>query len=420
MYLFKPTITFNTIISIKIQYKNVEIAYTQCHCVDCIPDHQYKRQMVIRATSKLKFPHQKYRQYQNQVVSEYLSETIHVMKISYSLLLIIHGLIHFTDFARAYHFRTMEQVTKNIPKLIGLLWMASGLLFIMAAILYFLKKDAWSILAIVAVVFSQILILLFWKDAKLGTIPNAIILVIAIIGLAAIRFEDSYRNDVLSAMQNVQIENEIIKEKDLKQLPLPVQKYLRYVGVLGTPRVQNFKIIFEGEMRDKGKNWFKFNSEQYNFIQSPTRLFFMNASVRGLPTSGYHSYKDENAEMLIKLLSLFPVVHIEGYKLYATETVTFFNDLCMFAPAGLIDERIVWEKINDMSVRATFTSNGTTISAILYFNKKGQLVNFVSEDRISVAEMKTFPFSTPVKNYQNINGFNLPSQAEAVWQYPDG
>jgi len=62
--------------------------------------------------------------------------------------------------------------------------------------------------------------------------------------------------------------------------------------------------MFEGEMRDKGKDWFRFTSEQYNFFDSPTRLFFMKAKVSGLPTHGYHSYKENRARMLIKLLSL--------------------------------------------------------------------------------------------------------------------
>ena len=35
------------------------------------------------------------------------------------------------------------------------------------------------------------------------------------------------------------------------------------------------KIVFDGEMRDKGKDYFKFNSVQYNFFEDPTRLFFM-------------------------------------------------------------------------------------------------------------------------------------------------
>jgi hypothetical protein len=34
--------------------------------------------------------------------------------------------------------------------------------------------------------------------------------------------------------------------------------------------------------------------------------------------------------------------------------------------------------------------------------------------------MKAFPFLTPVSNYENINGYNLPTYGEAIWHYPDG
>jgi hypothetical protein len=103
-----------------------------------------------------------------------------------------------------------------------------------------------------------------------------------------------------------------------------------------------------------------------------------------------------------------------------TETVTFLNDMCLFAPAALIDDRITWETLDSVSARATFTTNNIRISAILDFDEEGKLVNFVSNDRYSVDEMKAYPFSTPAGNYENTNGYNLPMYGEGVWHYPDG
>lgn len=37
-----------------------------------------------------------------------------------------------------------------------------------------------------------------------------------------------------------------------------------------------------------------------------------------------------------------------------TETVTLFNDMCLMAPATLIDRRIQWQEIDRNSVKATF------------------------------------------------------------------
>ncbi|MBD0779927.1 hypothetical protein HPE56_19180 [Maribacter sp. ANRC-HE7] len=342
------------------------------------------------------------------------------MKTVLTCLIIIHGLIHVLGFAKAIDFGNLTQFTKQISIPMGVIWLLTGLLFVLTALILVLKSGAWPILALITVVTSQILIITAWEDAKFGSIANSIILIAAIIGLSTQSFQNRFRKDILSASDIATITTNNITENDLVGLPKNVQDYLRYVGVVGKPKIHNVRIVFEGAMRDKGKDWFNFTSEQYNFFQSPTRLFFMKAKIKGIPINGYHKYDKEGARMQIKLLSLFPVVDIDGPKMFPTETVTFLNDLCLFAPGALIDDRIRWETIDELSVKATFTTNGTSISAILYFNEKGQLVNFVSNDRYSVSEMKTFPFSTPVKNYQNINGYNLPTYGEAIWHYPGG
>ena len=124
--------------------------------------------------------------------------------------------------------------------------------------------------------------------------------------------------------------------------------------------------------------------------------------------------------MDIRLFGLFPVVNQSGDIMNKTETVTVFNDMCLLAPATLIDKRIQWEAINDSSTKAIFTNRDVSISATLFFNKQGQLIDFLSEDRTAVSDMNQYPFSTPVSKYKNINGFNLMSYGEAVWHYTDG
>jgi hypothetical protein len=336
------------------------------------------------------------------------------------MLFLGHGLIHLLGFAKAFHFTKIEQLTKDISKPLGVLWLMTGMLFIISSALQLLKKDYWPFLTIVAVVLSQVLIFIFWKDAKFGTLANIIIFLVATVSWAGHSFQNTYKKDIVASFDSATDAFEVINEKDLEHLPEPVQNYLNYVGVVGKPKVNNFRIVFEGEMRDKGKDWFAFTSEQYNFIESPTRLFFMKAKVSGLPTYGYHKYMSQGASMLIKLLSLLPVAKIDNPKMFPTETVTFFNDLCLFAPAALIDKRIEWRTIDDLSAEAAFTTNGTTISAMLQFNKEGQLINFISNDRYAVSDMKRFPFSTPVRDYKEVNGYRLPTIGEAVWHYPDG
>jgi hypothetical protein len=88
--------------------------------------------------------------------------------------------------------------------------------------------------------------------------------------------------------------------------------------------------------------------------------------------------------------------------------------MCLLAPATLIDSRITWEAIDDTFSRATFTNEGVSSQATLYFNAKGQLVNFISDDRYAVSDMKRYRFSTPVSGYKNFKGFEVMSFGEAV------
>ena len=55
-------------------------------------------------------------------------------------------------------------------------------------------------------------------------------------------------------------------------------------------------------------------------------------------------------------------------------------------PAALIDKRVEWLKVVGNKVKASFSNNEITISAWPYLNEKGELVNFVSENRPAFGE----------------------------------
>lgn len=340
-----------------------------------------------------------------------------------SLIIFFHGLIHLMGFAKAFHYNNITQLTKEISKSAGALWFLTALLCIIAAVQFFLKKDTWWITCIPAVLFSQYLIITSWHDAKSGTIANIIIVITAIIGYGTWSFSNKYLNEVTSSLKDDPfIAESLLTENDIQGLPGPVKKYLRYTGAMNKPIVKNFKIEFTGEIRKDNKSeWMPFTSEQYNFINSSTRLFFMKATMKNLPVAGFHCFKNGDAFMDIRLFSLFKVQYRSGKEMGVAETVTFFNDMCVMAPATLIDKRIKWLVVDSNKVKAEFTNNNITIAAWLDFNGKGELINFISDDRFTVAEnnsMKRIPWSTPVKDYKTINGFKLAGYADAIYTYP--
>jgi len=344
-----------------------------------------------------------------------------MLKYFFALIMLIHGLIHFMGFAKAFGYENISQLTKHISKPIGFLWLCTATSFVVATILFLSKKESWPYIAVVAIIFSQILIITVWKDAKFGTIANVIILLVVIAALASQHFELQFRKDVKNSLhQTNSISADLLTEADIQSLPQAVQKYLRYSGAINQPKVKNVKVVFEGEMRDKGKDWFTFQTVQYNFYDEPTRLFFMKAKMFGIMVPGYHNYQNATASMAVKLFGLFPVVQASGNEMNKAETVTVFNDMCLLFPASLIDKRIQWESIDSKSAKATFTNGTNKITATLYFNDSGQLTNFISDDRYAISEMKQYRFSTPVKDYKLINGRKIPTCGQAVWHYPEG
>jgi hypothetical protein len=48
------------------------------------------------------------------------------------------------------------------------------------------------------------------------------------------------------------------------------------------------------------------------------------------------------------------------------ETVTMFNDMCLLAPAALLDVAVVWEEIGSQRVRGAFTNAGFDLREIEY------------------------------------------------------
>ncbi|MCF8054472.1 MAG: hypothetical protein K9K75_04555 [Deltaproteobacteria bacterium] len=332
---------------------------------------------------------------------------------------IIHATIHLRGFLQAFKIAEFSGLTLNITRAYGILWLCAALLFFAVAISLLLKNGYWWKIAVVALILSQILIFAFWHDAKFGLLPNLIVLLAVILSLGSLCFERSYKEEALSSLQQI-TPTAIVTEAELRELPQPLQKYLHYVGVVGKPKVRALRVVLSGEMRQKGKDYFPFIAEQYNFYDEPTRLFFMKARIMGITVPGYHRYRDGKARMDVRLFGLVAVASHEGEKMDAADTVTLFNDMCLFAPATLLDKRITWKPIDEMTVKAIFTNRNITISAILHFNGAGQLINFVSEDRWDVAAMKRYRFSTPISKYRSFKGYNLPAYGEAVWHYPDG
>jgi hypothetical protein len=349
------------------------------------------------------------------------------MRLLLVFVIALHGLIHLTGFAKAFKYAEINQLTQQISRPAGLAWLLCSLLFGVAGALLLFRLPTWWWAALPALLVSQALVFAFWSDAKFGTIANLIILV-PVLATAAEARPGSYGNRFKTAAREGlarHAEMPLVTEADLNHLPDPVQRYLRITGAVGRPRIRNFRAVFTGEFRNGLKSpWMTFRSEQFNFYDPPARLFLMKAGMYGLPVEGLHLFRGDAATMQIKVASLVRVVDAKGPKMNQGETVTLFNDLCLLAPAALIDrEHIQWEAVGPLAARARFTNRGVTIGALLTFNEAGELTDFLSNDRFLSSDGTTYlslPWSTPASGYRDIDGRRIVGNAAAVWHTPEG
>lgn len=346
------------------------------------------------------------------------------MKVIFLILVLLHGLIHVLGFVKAFEFKEIKELTLPISKPIGIVWLITTILFLIYGILHYINSNQIWFIGLIAIIVSQVLVIYFWKDAKFGTIPNLVILLVALMNLGSDLLHNKFTNRVkqnFSQYDNLPIE--ILTENDIVHLPLIVQKYLHHTKSVGQPKVRNFRAEFVGGIRSTPEDdYMKLHSVQYNFDKKPSRFFYMTVSKMGLPATGLHLYENETATFEVKLLNWFTVVDAKGEKMNQAETVTLLNDMCIIAPATLIDERIKWEIVDETSVKAIFKNINITISAMLYFNKKGKLVNFISNDRYETDGKKYInnPWATPLESYKMINGYLLPSKGKLIYHRPNG
>lgn len=346
------------------------------------------------------------------------------MKILFTLILSVHGAIHVMGFLKAFRFAEFSQLKLEISKLAGIIWLFACFLLLCSAVLFLIDSPKWFLPASAGVIISCILIFSAWGDARYGMIANILILTGIIIAAGDYQFSGKYRKEVQNSYKmETESAEEILSEADLQKLPEPVSKYIRYSGSVGKPKVQSFRVSFEGKIRSSEESgWMSFTTEQYNFLEPATRLFYMKAKMKGLPFNGFHFYRETESFMDIRLLSLFTVQFAEGMEMGVSETVTFFNDMCCLAPATLIDPRIKWSESDSSKVLAEFTVKDVTIAAWLYFNEEGQMINFVSENRYAYSKdgnMNKYPWSTPLTDFREINGRKVGGYADLIYHYPE-
>lgn len=157
----------------------------------------------------------------------------------------VHGLIHLMGFAKAFGYAELPQLTQPISRPWGVAWLTAALMVTASAITFGIGARRFWIIGAIAVMVSQVVIVSAWRDAWAGTIANAILLALVIHAWRTegpSSFRAQFERDAEAGLARP-VATATISEADLATLPEPAQRYLRLVGVVGQPRVQNYRLL---------------------------------------------------------------------------------------------------------------------------------------------------------------------------------
>ena len=254
---------------------------------------------------------------------------------------------------------------------------------------------------------------------------------LVIIGIVTVFFNSSYSKTRAefsgltgSLLAGLPGESGTFTEEDIVDLPLPVQKYFRYCGYIGTPKMSFMKAIYKDVdfSFGKDKSAIKIDNIQYNFVNEPIRIAYIDSSLYGIPFEGLDSFTAGKASMKGVLAKLFTLFNQTGEALDKSSLVTYLSE-CLIIPNAALQDYISWEEIDDLHAKATISHNGIVAGGIFTFNKNGEILSFETDDREAAAldgTSEKVKWSAVFSEYAEKDGIRKPAVLQAVWHYDDG
>lgn len=347
-----------------------------------------------------------------------------VLRILFIILLVIHGLIHLMGFTKAFKIAEIEQLTQQISKPVGVLWLISTLLFIGAALLFAIKKDGWWILATAALVFSQLLIFLFWQDAKFGTIANVIVLLVTLVGYGNWSFKQMVQHEITTFKDAVDSTNSVSSIDNQKELPPVVARWLKTTGVTDKHPAASAYLHQTGKMRTSANGkWMTFRSHQWVKTNHPGFFWTVHVNVApGINIAGRDKYINGKGNMLIKLLSLFTVADAKGKETDQGSMVRYMAEI-IWCPSAAMHDYFEWEQMDAQHAQLTMKWEDVEATGIFTFNENGLPVRFEADryySRKSGATMERWVAEIEPESYRKFDGVFIPSQISIAWKLKEG
>jgi len=210
----------------------------------------------------------------------------------------------------------------------------------------------------------------------------------------------------------------------IKNLPVPVQRYFKYSLEEGQHYISYVKLKHEGQFRqNENQKWMPIKGEEYFSIEQPGLVGV--GKIQLLPfiwITGLDEYIEGKGNFQIKLMSFVTIADApKGRELDSGELMRWLGEAPLFPTALLPSNYLQWQEIDLNSARAVVNFAGLTVSLIFHFNEKGEITRmegdrFRSINNSYVNEKWVGRYS----DYTAIDNIRVPMTIEVAWNTQAG
>jgi hypothetical protein len=210
----------------------------------------------------------------------------------------------------------------------------------------------------------------------------------------------------------------IVSEAMLDGLPEPVQRYLRYTGIVGKPFVRRVQLRQQGRMLlARGTPRIPLQAQQWYSVRPPGFVWYGMLHIGPIAiVRARDMYRTGVGHLLVKAASLVTVVDAKGEEMDQGEMVRYLSEMIWF-PSAFLEDNVSFEAVDAKSARVVLTHGGRTATGRFFFDAEGRVTEFMAL-RYAGAKLETW--SVPITAYAQFDGLNLPVQGRAVWKLAEG
>lgn len=263
--------------------------------------------------------------------------------------------------------------------------------------------------------------IVYWA---LGIVVSLLVIGLIAVSISQFQFNRNVKAEVKELFGDYMEENrEVITEEDIAVLPEPVQRWLKYSKVVGKENIYAVRLKQTGMMQtEKDKPWMPSVAEQYFTTDKPGFIWKTKVEMNPLIfLSGRDKYYQGRGQMLIKLMSLIPVVDYKSEEMDQGTLLRYLGETVWF-PTGVLNDYIEWKEVDSNSARATMSYGGITASGVFHFNDKGQPTKFTCKRYYAGPDgnYSLEDYVVAVDEYREMDGIMIPVKGRAMWELESG